>query len=71
MNESSNQANKIIWSLFAVVGAWGAYLAIGAWLGDNLIGRNAMRGLMVAGCVTAFLGWWALALWMKARRDKK
>lgn len=43
--------------------AWGAYVAIGAYLYN----MNPWRGLIVMGCVALFLGFWLVLLWVQSR----
>jgi hypothetical protein len=48
--------------------AWGAYLALGSFLGGANLRGSAARGLVIFGCVAGFLGfWWLLLLTRKHR----
>jgi len=59
------QGHLIRWIMVAVL-AWGLFLAIGAVLfGGNL---PLLRGLIIVGTVTAFLGFWLAALAFRQRR---
>ena len=57
--------NWTLWIMVAIL-VWGGYLAIGALrAGGNL---PSLRGLVIFGCTLAFLGFWWLALTLRARR---
>ena len=57
--------NWTLWIMVAVL-VWGGYLAIGA---SQARGNHAnWRGLIIFGCTLAFLGFWWLALTLRARR---
>ena len=61
------QPRSIMMLVFATVLAWGAYLAIGAYLYNN----DPRRGLIVLGSFALFLGFWALMLGFRARRMRQ
>ena len=58
------------WSMLAVIMAallvWGLYLAVGA----VLYRRNFLPGMVVLGCMAAFLATWLLLLRLRASRTK-
>ncbi|MGE0607817.1 MAG: hypothetical protein AB7O62_12055 [Pirellulales bacterium] len=57
---------RLIWGIMLAVAAWGAYHAIGSvWNYEN---HNPWRGVMVLGCVLAFIGFWLLMLSSRKRR---
>jgi high-affinity Fe2+/Pb2+ permease len=59
------RGHLIRWIMVAVL-VWGLFLAIGAVLfGGNL---PLLRGLIIVGVVTAFLGFWLAALALRQRR---
>ena len=59
------QSNLIRWIMVSVL-VWGLFLALGAILfGGNL---PLLRGLIIVGVVTAFLGFWLAALAFRQRR---
>jgi len=57
-------ANRVILLIAVVVAAWGVYHAVGAYLFNH----NPWRGVVVLGCVAAYLGFWSLML--SARRAR-
>lgn len=62
---AGNQPNLIRWIMLAVL-AWGLFLALGAYLfGGNL---PALRAVIIAATVAAFLGFWISALALRQRR---
>jgi hypothetical protein len=67
---------QVIGWLMAAVAVWGGLLSLGALLfgydpksREITLSINPVRGLIVAGCVIAFLGGWALLL-RSRRRDQ-
>jgi hypothetical protein len=48
--------------------AWGAYLAVGSFLGGANLRGSAARGLVIFGCVAGFLGFWWLLLMLRKHR---
>jgi len=62
---ASDRGGLIRWIMLAVL-VWGLFLALGAYLfGGNL---PALRALIIAGVVVAFLGFWIVALALRQRR---
>ena len=67
-------ANRLLLGVMFAVGIWGGLLALGASLfgvdesGDVHFAPNVVRGLIVLGCVSVFLGGWAALLVAKRRR---
>ena len=60
--------NHFHWIMVALL-VWGGYLAIGAvQSGGN---HRSLRGLIVFGCVLAFLGFWLAALAVRQRRLRR
>jgi len=57
-------ANRLILLIAAAVSVWGVYHAVGAYLYNH----NPWRGVVVLGCVAAYLGFWSLML--SARRAR-
>jgi CHASE2 domain-containing sensor protein len=53
----------IRWLVLAIL-AWGGFHAIGAWRFNH----DPRRGLVVLGCVAAFLGFWMTMLAVRQRR---
>jgi hypothetical protein len=67
MQEHANREPSrglIVW-LAAALAAWGLYLAVGAFLFNH----DVRRGLLVFGCMAAFLGWWLLLLRGRGKRS--
>ncbi len=60
---------RLIQIISAVVFVWGSYLAAGAMFksGDKSL-RPVLKGLIILGCFAAFIGFWALLLWVRERR---
>ncbi len=58
------EAKRLITWIMAAAAVWGGVLAIGAWRFNH----NVWRGVLVAGCVAAFLGFWGAMLAIRARR---
>jgi hypothetical protein len=56
--------------LAMAVAVWGLLLALGAYLepGADQPRHDSRKFWVVLGCVGGFLGLWALALWLRARR---
>jgi len=62
---AGDRGGLIRWIMLAVL-VWGLFLALGAYLfGGNL---PALRALIIAGVVVAFLGFWIVALVLRQRR---
>jgi hypothetical protein len=62
---AAGQGHLIHWIMVSVL-VWGLFLALGAFLfGGNL---PLLRGLIIVGVVTAFLGFWLAALAFRQRR---
>jgi len=57
--------NWTLWIMVAVL-VWGGYLALGALQARG--NHPSWRGLIIFGCTLAFLGFWWLALTLRARR---
>jgi hypothetical protein len=49
---------------------WGAFIAVGAYLGGERFGYDPKRGLVVAVSVLAFLAFWGVLLYARSRRGK-
>jgi len=65
---------RILLALTAALGAWGLYLALGAFFGgfgkENLP-QSILRSSVVLACVGGFLGaWWLLMLTRKSRDSR-
>lgn len=64
-SETAVRAAFTRWLMLAIL-LWGLLLALGTYLfGGN---QPVWRATIVAGCTLAFLGLWALALGMRARK---
>jgi hypothetical protein len=61
--------HRVIFYIMLAVFAWGAVLALGAFLYGGT--RQALKADIILGCVAAFLGLWALLLRTRARRGDK
>ena len=55
-----------IWLLVAALAAWGLYLAVGAFRFNH----DVWRGVVVFGCMAAFLGFWLVMMKLRGNRDK-
>jgi hypothetical protein len=61
------------WRLIQIISGglmlWGAYLAAGAAFnsGDRSL-KPLLKGLIILVCCAAFVGFWALLLWMRDRK---
>ena len=69
MQGHNSDSHGILGWILLSVGLWGGLLALGASLygyneanGEIGFAPNPLRGLIVLGCVAAFLGGWALVL---------
>lgn len=51
---------------------WGGYLAIGAFFNSGDRSREPLlKGAIILACCAAFVGFWALLLWMRDRKLKR
>ncbi len=57
-------SRRLITWLFVALAAWGVYLGVGAYLYKH----DVRQGLIVLGCVAAFLGVW---LWLLIGRNQR
>jgi protein-S-isoprenylcysteine O-methyltransferase Ste14 len=81
MQDSSKTRRRILLSLVAAVAVWGGVLAIGAALGIRStgtvhlskvqLGSDVRRGLIVLGCVAAFVLFWLAMISMRQARLRK
>ena len=55
-----------IWGLVAALAAWGLYLAVGAFRFNH----DVWRGVVVFGCMVAFLGFWLVMMKLRAARQR-
>ena len=58
------QESRVLAVIAAGVLAWGVYHAVGAYLYNH----DPWRGVVVLGCVIAFLGFWGVMLAARKRR---
>jgi hypothetical protein len=63
--ETHRPVNWTLWIMVALL-VWGGYLAIGAVRAPGNL--QTLRGLIVFACTLGFLGFWWLALMLRARR---
>ena len=59
-----------VWIIISGVAGWGIYHIIGALRSGADWSTSLIKSLIILGCVTGFLAFWALALRHKARRDR-
>jgi membrane protein DedA with SNARE-associated domain len=65
------------WFPLAILGAalviWASLLSLGAYLewGADQPRHDLRKPLIIMACMTAFLAFWGIALWRRARRIRK
>lgn len=59
-----------VWIIMAAVGGWGLYHTIGALRSDQNWQVALTKSLIIFGCVAGFLGFWALALTVRSRKNR-
>jgi hypothetical protein len=64
-NHNREPTGRWIWGLVAALAVWGLYLAVGAFRFNH----DVWRGVVVFGCMAAFLGFWLVM--MKLRRNRE
>jgi hypothetical protein len=70
MDREPTNRRLLMGLVVGAVAAWGAFLALGSYLGLDPAtpDRDLRRMLMVGGCVAAFLGVWMWLLWRRGPR---
>lgn len=68
MNEKRHSTPWIMPALIIGLALWGAFVAVGAYLGAAKFGYDPTRGLVVAVAVLAFLAFWGVMLYTRKRR---
>jgi membrane protein DedA with SNARE-associated domain len=69
-NTTGNSTQWIVPALIVGLILWGAFVAVGAYLGGERFGYDPKRGLVVAVAVLAFLAFWGVLLYSRRRRGK-
>ncbi|MAT69202.1 MAG: hypothetical protein CMJ58_06715 [Planctomycetaceae bacterium] len=71
--DESQQRRRLLIVTIAAVSLWGLLLAFGSYLGIDrqTPSRDAWRFAIMAACSGAFVGGWLLALWVRARRQRR
>jgi NO-binding membrane sensor protein with MHYT domain len=67
-NTTRNSTRWIVPALIVGLALWGAFVAVGAYLGGVRFGYDPTRGLVVALAVLAFLAFWGVLLYGRRRR---
>jgi ABC-type transport system involved in Fe-S cluster assembly fused permease/ATPase subunit len=60
-------SRTILTIVMAALALWAVYIAVGAYWYNF----NPWRAVVVLGCMAAFLGFWLLMLWARARRSQR
>jgi hypothetical protein len=66
-DQGQQSTRRVIWALVVALLAWGLYLAVGAFRFNH----DIWRGVIVFGCMAAFLGFWLLMMKLKVKRDQR
>ena len=69
MEREPTNSRVLLWAIVAGLAAWGALLALGAFLGLDPATPDAdfRRLWVVAGVTGGFLAFWMAALWLRKR----
>jgi hypothetical protein len=68
-SSNSSSSRTVILIIMVCVLGWGVFHALGAYFNFEPNRSNPWRGVMVLGCVAAFLAFWGLMLAHRSRRS--